>query len=114
MSDEFVDLSVYWPQRYGHSTNLRAEVVHRVISRYSFVRYFFRRTEVPVDQRMMLWVYWVCGQQLSNKFPPILLNDAQFARVILQRERRLCRWCSDLDKSKQMILPRTKRVVSQF
>ena len=109
---QYVDLPVLWPPayRYGYSTNPQATVIHRVIPQCSFVRYF---PDLPAPDHMMLHVYWVCGQRPSSKFLPTVFGDAEFSRLIFSRERRMCRWCNQRDKTGEMILPRTTRVVAQ-
>lgn len=117
MSDtlRYVDLPVLWPSRYryGYSTNPQATAIHRVAPGYAFVRYFPQRVDVPVSERMILHVYWVCGQRPSSRWLPTVFGDAEFARLIFSRARLLCRWCGQLDKTGEMLHPRTKKVVAQ-
>lgn len=112
-ASEYVDLPVLWTHRYGRSTNPQAEVTHHVSPSYSHVRYFFRRTDVPVAERLVLRVVWICGGRLSSRFPPALLTDAEFARLVWRREVRACRWCSQLDRAGNMLHPKTLQVVRQ-
>lgn len=117
MSNEawYVDLPVLWPARYsyGYSTNPQATVIHRVAPGHAFVRYFPRRVDVPVAERMILHVYWVCGQRPSSRWLPTVFDDAEFSRLIFSRARLACRWCTQLSKTGEMVHPRTKKTIPQ-